>query len=235
MRYPFLELNDALIQLLESMDVKEHCRETLFKKQTIGHLTNQLLTLHLQFFDKPEDLNFSLTRIVNSSAVNQAEILFKLRGLAATVLPLQMDQHQLFYSHCWLMQQFIRQALNDTCLLAPEFYQPFLHAAMENMIKSCKPQPDIADGYLKLQIIGEAGETWVVAKVGEVWSLADSNMPSTNLIYVDQQVAWLLFSGILNVSEIGQYVQIFGNNKLAYHLLRMRLDEDILGHLAKNE
>jgi hypothetical protein len=77
---------------------------------------------------------------------------------------------------------------------------------------------------LKVEIVGKAGGVWSIVKKNNEWvSTSDDNINPKALIYIDQQIAWLLFSGGINPTDAGQYYQINGDVNLASYVLEMKL------------
>jgi hypothetical protein len=41
-------------------------------------------------------------------------------------------------------------------------------------------------------------------------------------VYIDQNIAWILFSGGIDIYEAAQYWQVIGNQELGRHVLSLR-------------
>ncbi|OAQ39102.1 hypothetical protein A5893_10555 [Pedobacter psychrophilus] len=127
------------------------------------------------------------------------------------------------YSERWLHQQQIRQALNDQILLESKFYHPFLEISMQALPHTYKNIEANNGDTLKVEIVGEAGGTWCIIKKNDRWNFTEENEKNPKaLIYIDQQIAWLLFSGGINPMDASQYYQIHGDFNLASQVLKMK-------------
>ncbi len=127
------------------------------------------------------------------------------------------------YSERWLHQQQIRQALNDQTLLQSKFYHPFLEISMQALPHFYKNIEANNGDTLKVEIVGEAGGIWCIVKKDDEWIFTQENeINPKSLIYIDQQIAWLLFSGGINPMDASQYYQIHGDVNLASQVLKMK-------------
>ncbi len=126
------------------------------------------------------------------------------------------------YTERWLHQQQIRFALNDQKLLAPSFYSPYLQTAMQALPYTYLKVKAPADTIVKVEVVGDAGNSWVIIKEKSFWSFIDNEVKEPNaLVYIDQQIAWLLFSKGINAEEAGQYFQLHGDRALGSYALKM--------------
>jgi hypothetical protein len=104
------------------------------------------------------------------------------------------------------------------------FYFPFLNAVMQNLANHYLNMYAEIGTTLLVEIVGQAGGKWIIQKQQIGWKNIESQYDGADAtIYLDQQLAWLLFDGALNLNEIGQYYQIIGNKRLGNHFLNFRI------------
>lgn len=126
------------------------------------------------------------------------------------------------YTERWLHQQQIRYAVNDQKLLTPEFYSPYLQTAIQALPYTYLKIKAPVGTIVKVEVVGDAGNSWAIIKEKSFWSFINSAVEEPNaLVYIDQQIAWLLFSKGINVEEAGQYFQLHGDRNLGSHALKM--------------
>jgi hypothetical protein len=126
------------------------------------------------------------------------------------------------YTERWLHQQQIRFAINDQTLLQSKYYSPFLETAMQALPHTYLKVKSAINTTVKIEIVGEAGGIWTLKKNKSFWDFTQEAIEKPDaLIYIDQQIAWLLFSKGINPQEAAQYYQIHGDVTLASHVLKM--------------
>lgn len=126
------------------------------------------------------------------------------------------------YTERWLHQQQIRQAINNQELLDAKFYFPYLKTAMQALPYTYLKVKAPIGTIVKVEIVGDAGGSWAIMKEKNFWNFIDSEVEEPNaLIYIDQQIAWLLFSKGISPMDAGQYYQLHGDTELASHALKM--------------
>ena len=126
------------------------------------------------------------------------------------------------YTERWLHQQQIRFALNDQTLLQPKYYTPYLETAMQALPYTYLKVKAPLNTTVKVEIVGVAGGVWTIKKDKSFWDFTQDQVEKPDaLIYIDQQIAWLLFSKGINPLEAAQYYQIHGDVSLASHALEM--------------
>ena len=124
------------------------------------------------------------------------------------------------YSERWLHQQQIRFALNDQKLLSREYYLPFLKTAMQALPYTYYKIKGPIGATVKLEIVGDAGSSWVIKREKNNWTFIDNDIANSDaLVYIDQQIAWLIFSKGIKPLDAQQYYQLHGDTELASHAL----------------
>lgn len=126
------------------------------------------------------------------------------------------------YTERWLHQQQIRFALNDQKLLNRDYYFPYLQTVMQALPYTYVKVKAPVGATVKVEIVGEAGGVWIIKKEKNSWNFVDNDKNEPNaLVYIDQQIAWLLFSKGINILEAQQYYQLHGDIELGSHTLKM--------------
>jgi uncharacterized protein (TIGR03083 family) len=126
------------------------------------------------------------------------------------------------YTERWLHQQQIRFALNDQKLLGRDFYLPYLKTAMQALPYTYLKVKANIGATVKVEIVGDAGATWTIMREKNNWSFTDNDVENPDaLIYIDQQIAWLLFSKGIKPMDAQQYYQLHGDAALASNVLNM--------------
>lgn len=135
-----------------------------------------------------------------------------------------LSVHQT-YAKNWLLQQQIRFALNDQLLLKRAYYFPFLDIILLALPQTYFNVKAPIGATVKVEIVGEAGGVWCIIKEKESWLLISQEIKNpTALIYIDQQIAWLLFSKGINPMDATQYYQIHGDVNLGSHALKLTIN-----------
>ncbi len=220
--YPFSDLTEALLALLRELKPNDWNKKTLFNNYTVSILVNYLVNTHLVILNR---LNPTFT-LNTDTDVNINLIIEQIKKLESALKNGASLKHvnENQYCNCWLLQQYVRQALNNQHLLKRVFYSPFLNMVMQNFANHYQKVNAEIGTILKVEIIGEAGGVWIIQKQQIGWqNIEPKNNDADVTIYLDQQLAWLLFDGALNLNEIGQYYQIIGNKQLGNHFLNLRI------------
>ena len=133
----------------------------------------------------------------------------------------KLDIHH-HYSKSWLQQQQIRFALNDQFLLKKAYYFPFLDIIMQALPHAYLNVKAKIGATVKVEIVGEAGGVWSIIKEKASGCFAEHEIHEPDaLVYIDQQIAWLLFSKGINPMDAAQYYQLHGDTALGSHALQL--------------
>jgi hypothetical protein len=221
-KYPFSDLTEALLTLLRELKSTDWDKKTLLNNCKVSILVNYLVNTHLVILNRLNP-TFTLntdTDVTINLIIEQVE---KLESALKNGVDLKhVNENQ--YCNCWLLQQYVRQAINNQHLLKRVFYFPFLNMVMQNFANHYQKVNAEIGTILKVEIVGEAGEVWIIQKQQIGWqNIEPKNNDADVTIYLDQQLAWLLFDGALNLNEIGQYYQIIGDKQLGNHFLNLRI------------
>lgn len=124
------------------------------------------------------------------------------------------------YTEKWHHQQQIRLAVGkEKELYAREFYHPHLETSMRALPHHYKNFPGEKGEALSFEITGEAGGIWHLFHDGQRWLQVEDIPIQENLITIDGEIAWRLFTKGITREETRMKVQ--GNNMAGEHLLSM--------------
>jgi uncharacterized protein (TIGR03083 family) len=124
------------------------------------------------------------------------------------------------YTERWLHQQQIREAVGAPGLNARRWLHPTLDIFVRALPFTYGPveaQPGTA---VRLEITGDAGGVWTVARGPSGWELfTDSAASPSADVTMNQDVAWKLFSKGLRPEQARREVRIEGDQRLGLPML----------------
>ncbi len=213
-----VDLNLELVSLLKIVDEKQWKRKIYDKNEDVEFAfralfleDNKIIKLNI------EEEKFEIKGLLKIYAVNQDKLNFYFERQGEKSITIE-------YVNRWLTLQKIFNALNKQTLLQPNYYRPYLDLILSKLPKQFQKKEANLGDVLKVEIVGKAGGVWSIVKKNNEWvSTSDDNINPKALIYIDQQIAWLLFSGGINPTDAGQYYQINGDVNLASYVLEMKL------------
>ena len=126
------------------------------------------------------------------------------------------------FTERWLHQQQIRQAIGAQSLMNRDLYNPFLEVCMTALPYHFKDHIPPINTMILVEIVGDAGGTWKMVSGDQKWEFTLAERPADAHVYIDQNIAWMLFSGGIDIYESGQYWQVLGDQNLGLHALLMR-------------
>jgi uncharacterized protein (TIGR03083 family) len=128
------------------------------------------------------------------------------------------------YTERWLHQQQIREAVGAPGLTGRNWLNPALDIFVRALPFSYKEVDAPPGTCVEVEIRGEAGGTWTLAREGAVWALfAGTEERPAARVSLDQDTAWRLFSKGLSRDQASRRVHLEGDP---------RLGRPILGSLA---
>lgn len=126
------------------------------------------------------------------------------------------------YSEKFLHQQQIRDAVGKQGIMTKELFHPFLDTFMYAFPYTFKNIEAENGTILSLKVTTDIGGQWNIVKTENGWSLDKNNyIESCAKITIDPDSAWKLFSKSYTSDQVIEKVEIMGNKKLAYHILKM--------------
>jgi hypothetical protein len=227
-------LNSELLVLLPQLTPTDWNKQTGYKNWNIQKVLLHLISYNLQLLfedDVPSFLNEELAMLKDYSKSNTVSAIEIQTKIIEIFKQLKFDSFTIeneelianSYTKNWLLQQYIRQALNNTRLLQSRYYLPYLNILMQALPETYKSVIALKSTTLKVEIVGEAGGNWVIEKKDSDWSFSGNDVPNPDaLVYIDQNIAWLLFSNGIDILDARQYYQIHGDADLASHALKLQ-------------
>jgi uncharacterized protein (TIGR03083 family) len=125
------------------------------------------------------------------------------------------------YTERWHHQQQIRLAVGAESILQEDLYFPFLDISMLALPYHYRSLSAAEGLSVKVNIVGEAGGSWTIQKKDNSWQFVSNETETTSLVYIDQNIAWMLLSRGIDIHEAQQYWQVSGNYELGFHVLKM--------------
>ena len=128
------------------------------------------------------------------------------------------------YTERWLHQQQIREAVGAPGLIGREWLHPALDIFVRALPHSYRQVEAEPGASVAVEIRGEAGGIWTLARGAAEWTLLAGSDPQARArVSLDQQTAWKLFSKGLSPELAGRRVVIEGD---------LGLGRPVLGTLA---
>jgi uncharacterized protein (TIGR03083 family) len=122
----------------------------------------------------------------------------------------------------WHHQQQIRLATNRPGLMTPDFYGPVLDCFMRGLPHHFRDVEAPIGTALLLEITGECGGFWCLARGLAGWSLAKPSSGDFAVrVTIPQELAWRLFTKGINRDSARGQVEIRGNRDLGERVLHM--------------
>lgn len=126
------------------------------------------------------------------------------------------------YTERWHHQQQIRHAVGAESILTKQLYHPFLEICMQALPYHYR-NVEVSDGTLiRIEVVGESGGVWSIQQNLGVWSFSDSSAQADTMVFIDENIAWMLFANNIDAGEASQFWQVLGNRELGIHVLSMR-------------
>lgn len=124
------------------------------------------------------------------------------------------------YTEKWHHQQQIRLAVGkEKELYQREFYHPHLETSMRALPHHYRNFPGTKGAVLSFEISGDAGGIWHLYHDGTKWIQAEEINITENLITIEADKAWRLFTKGIKPEEAG--IKVEGNKEAGEHLLSM--------------
>ena len=128
------------------------------------------------------------------------------------------------YTERWLHQQQIREAVGAPPLTARKWLYPTLDIFIRALPFTYMEVPSDTGRSVRIEIRGEAGGVWTLARAEDGWRLFNGSDGSPSAtVSLSQEVAWKLFSKGLSPEQARRGVNIDGD---------FRLGQPMLGALA---
>ncbi len=116
------------------------------------------------------------------------------------------------YTERWLHQQQIREAVGAAGLTSRRWLYPALDIFVRALPFTYRAVTAKPGTTMRLDVEGEAGGSWTLARTGESWQLlAGADSTWSTRVTLDQDAAWRLFSKSLPPDRARQEIQIEGD------------------------
>lgn len=212
--FPVKELNIELLKLVKDINAKQ------LEKQTLAGI-KVLDTIILLLNKLKSDLLGQAFSSDGFSGENLKTLVYELEMLLIVDTNKGVTAEE--YAFYWYQQQLIRETIYSHLLLSKQFYSPYLNYSMQKLIKHYDGVRANLGSTVKVEIVGDAVGVWYLEKQQENWSFVEAiQIEPTVTIYLDQQIAWLLFNNLVDVQEAQQYYQIIGERALGLPLLTLK-------------
>jgi uncharacterized protein (TIGR03083 family) len=124
------------------------------------------------------------------------------------------------YTERWLHQQQIREAVGAPGLSSRSWLYPALDIFVRALPFTYREVEARTGASLLLEITGEAGGVWTLARGGEDWRLySGSSQAPAARVTMDQDTAWKLFSKGLSAERARREIRIEGDATLGRPVL----------------
>lgn len=237
----FQKLNAQLLELIPDFSWVQWNKDTAHKNWKVKDIAIQILDdsrHYLPYFTDVFDSNpFRLNNSEDFSADNLiAELQFLQEQLNSytndnTIIGDQLNAGRpagsqidifKFYAQIWLYQQQIRQSLGASLLLDSNFYHPFLAYCFHFLPSHFKDFHSPVGTLISIEVVGDSRGLWSLIRRDHCWELSEYHEHPDAQVYIDQNIAWILFSGGIDIYEAAQYWQVIGNQELGRHVLSLR-------------
>ncbi|HZA98335.1 MAG TPA: maleylpyruvate isomerase family mycothiol-dependent enzyme [Gemmatimonadales bacterium] len=124
------------------------------------------------------------------------------------------------YTERWLHQQQIREAVGAPGLVSREWLHPALDIFVRALPHSYRQVEAEPGASVEVEIRGEAGGVWTVARASGGWTLLAGRDPQARArVSLDQETAWKLFSKGLTPEKARRRIAIEGDASLGHPVL----------------
>ena len=124
------------------------------------------------------------------------------------------------YTERWLHQQQIREAVGAPGLVGREWLHPALDIFVRALPHGYREVAAQAGTRVEVEIRGEAGGVWTLARGAAGWTLLTGRDPGARArVSLDQETAWKLFSKGLSPDQARRRIEIEGDPSLGRPVL----------------
>ncbi|MEO8370416.1 MAG: maleylpyruvate isomerase N-terminal domain-containing protein [Candidatus Solibacter sp.] len=122
----------------------------------------------------------------------------------------------------WHHQQQIRLAANRPGIMLPDLYHPVLDCFIRALPFHYRDVEAPAGTLLRLEISGDCGGTWLLARHDCEWSLIkDSGAETVAHVIVPQTMAWRIFTRGIDREAARAQVEFYGDRDLGEKVLHL--------------
>jgi len=122
----------------------------------------------------------------------------------------------------WHHQQQIRLATNRPGILTPDLYHPVLDCFVRGLPHSFRHVEAAVGTLLLLEISGECGGRWILARGSTAWGLRNRfEGEFASRVRMPQELAWRVFTRGVDRDSARAQIEIEGNRDLGEHVLEL--------------
>lgn len=222
--YPIKDLILNFFKLLADLKPTDWDKTTFYKNEKVSVIAIRLLKSKFEFLTNYTETDRAILKVFNDPIdLNSVNLLVpKLSAIVENTEHLDGLNIPKIYAEFWLQQQHLRHSIYNQQLMEKPFYFPFLNYKMMALAKHYEDIVAAENNLVKVDIVGEAGGVWLIKKQNYGWEFTTETQNEADaIVYIDQQIAWLLLTGGVNLMEANQYYQILGDKNLGSHVLNM--------------
>jgi hypothetical protein len=125
------------------------------------------------------------------------------------------------YTEKWHHQQHIREAVNQPGLKEIRWLFPALDTFMRALPHTYRTQTVPEGTAISFTIIGDAGGDWSLLRQTNTWELFSGKTSAVSSVYIEQDLAWRLFTNGVSQDEAKTQIKIEGEWALGAEILNM--------------
>jgi uncharacterized protein (TIGR03083 family) len=238
--------SDTICRQWKVKDIAAHLLDIALRRLSIGrdayHTESPEIKSYQDLLNYLNDLNANWVSaykrvspeiILEQLKLAQVQVLEYLGGLdpdAKAIFPVSWAGEDVStnrfdiareYTEVWHHQQQIRQAVGAKSIMNRELYNPFLQICMQALPYHYRSFESPDGTLIRVEVVGEAGGAWSIVRKGPKWEFSTEPGELISQIYIDQNIAWMLFSKGIEINQAKQYWQVLGNQDLGMHALAM--------------
>lgn len=122
----------------------------------------------------------------------------------------------------WHHQQQIREATNRAGIMTPDLYHPVLDCFVRGLPHAFESVEAPAGSAVELEITGDCGGVWLLAKTNVAWSFAPAaiSQPAAQ-VRIPQQIAWRVFTKGIDRTDAMAQSRLEGDRALAERVFHL--------------
>ncbi len=235
------ELDAKLFALLNNLDEQLLNKKTASKSRTVAELLNHFYSLTLMNFANELLLKNDVLAFADDFTIANLQKLFTIQNRYFDELELDKNaNHKVtwlsfddinneqyissVYAERWFLQQLIRNALHKPILTEEKFYKPYLDIVLQALPNAYKNLKAFTGASIQLQIVGEIITYFNLIKTALKWEVLQDDIQNPSaLIYTNNQVAWMVLAGIIQPTEVREFVQLQGDKDIAAHIFHVQV------------
>ncbi len=234
------ELDNVLFDLLKNIDEQLLNKKTALKNHTVKELLNNFYSLTLMDLANKVTLKDHVFAFADDFTINNLQNILTIQNRYFDSLNLaekakckvswlsfddiMNDQYiASVYAERWFLQQLIRNALNKPILTGENFYIPYLDIVLQALPKAYSSVKTFVGASVQLQIVSENIKFVNLIKTALKWEVLEEGLQNpTSTIYINNQVVWMVFGGVIEPTEVREFIQLQGDMELAAYIFNVQ-------------